>query len=46
LEASFLNLMLLLRLLHRIPGESPALEVSKASSDGVLGVTSFLKALL
>jgi hypothetical protein len=46
LVASFLNLVLLLRLLHRILGESPALEVSKASGDGILGVTAFLKALL
>jgi hypothetical protein len=42
LEASFLNL----RQLCQILGESPVLEASKASSDGVLDVTFFLKALL
>jgi hypothetical protein len=31
---------------HWILAESPALEVSKASRDGVLDVSSFLKALL
>jgi hypothetical protein len=40
------NLVLLLCLFRRILGESPALEVSKASSDGVLSINSFLKALL
>lgn len=35
-----------LRLLRQILGESPALEVSKASGDGILDVPSFLKALL
>ena len=42
LEASFLNL----GHLRRILGESPALDASKASGDGVLDVTYFLKALL
>jgi hypothetical protein len=38
--------LLPLRQLRQILGESPVLEASKASGDGVLDVTTFLKALL